>query len=167
MNNLDLSKPEPTEDFRDYLTEAHYCLTDQQENCRLKFGIDDWERWHYDDETGFLEFFNGDVLKLRIKYQQVGTVSKTLNTWLWAWANSDLSDNIKLVSNEANKLGEQRKFERLTKQKWNADQIDGWEMTSILAYLMNAKGAYRIPGENVFKYIIFTDIELMNEKESM
>jgi hypothetical protein len=167
VNEQDLSKPEATDDFRDYLTEAHNYLSAQQEICRTKYGIDDWERWYYDDDTGLIEFFNGDTLKLRITYQQVGTVSKTSNTWLWAWANHDLTDNIKLVSKKTNVLGEQREFERLTKQKWNADEVDGWEMTSIMAYLINAKGGYRIPGENVYKYIVFTNIELINQEKDM
>ncbi|UII20473.1 DUF6882 domain-containing protein [Fulvivirga ligni] len=163
MNEQDLTKPEATEDFRDYLTTAHNYLTEQQEICRTKYGIDDWERWYYDDETGLIEFFNGDTLKLRISYQQVGTVSKTSNTWLWAWANPNLLDNIKLESKKTTELGEQHNFKRLTKRKWNADEVDGWEMTSIMAYLTQAKGGCRIPGENVFKYIVFTNIELIED----
>jgi hypothetical protein len=162
MNEQDLTKPEATDEFRDYLTTAHNYLTEQQEICRNEYGLNDWERWYYDDETGIIEFFNGDTVKLRINYLQVGTVSEISNTWLWAWANPNLGDNIKTDSKKLNELGEQKSFERLTKEKWNADEVDGWEMTSIMAYLTGAKGAYRIPGDSVIKFIVFKNLELVN-----
>ncbi|WP_420318756.1 DUF6882 domain-containing protein [Ekhidna sp.] len=162
VNEQDLSKPEATDAFRDYLTTAHNYLTEQQDICRNDYGLNNWERWYYDDETGILEFLNGDTVKLRIKYQQVGTVSEISNTWLWAWANPNLEDNIKIESKKVSELGEQKDFERLTKRKWNADEVDGWEMTSIMAYLTNSKGAYRIPGDSVIKFIVFKELELVN-----
>lgn len=160
----DLTSPEVTKDFRDYLTSAYNYLTTQQEVCRTKDGINNWERWYYDDKTGVIEFFNGDTLKLRINYQQVGTVSKISNTWLWAWANPNLLGKVKSESKKVFQLGEQLNYEPLTKPKWKADKVDGWEMTSIMAYLTKAKGAYRIPGDSVMKYIVFKDIEQMNEQ---
>ena len=159
----DLTKPEISEEFRDYLTEAHDYLTTQQDICRDTFGLNSYERWFYDQHTGLLEFFNGDTIKLRIKYQEVGSVSKISNTWLWAWDNPNLVDGIATESFRVKEFGELEKYERLTKSKWIADEVDGWEMTSIMAYLLNAKGAYRISGENVFSYVIFMDIDEMNE----
>ncbi len=162
VNDQDLTKPETTDEFVNFLTEAHEYLTEQQEICKTEYGLSTYERWFYDQETGLIEFFNGDTLKIRIRYQEVGSVSKISNTWLWAWDNPNLLENIKIESQKVKEFGEEQNFERLTKRKWNADEIDGWEMTSIMAYLTNAKGAYRIPGENVFSFIVFTNIERVN-----
>ena len=158
----DLSKPMASEDFREYLTIAHDYLTNQQDICRNKYGLSTYQRWFYDQKTGLLEFFNGDTLKLRISYQEVGTISKVSNTWLWAWANPNLEEGIKTQSLRVKEFGRKENFDRLTKRKWVADEVDGWEMTAIMAYVINAKGAYRMPGEKVFSFVVFEKIELIN-----
>lgn len=156
-----LIKPIVNDEFIDYLTIAHEYLTEQQEICQEEYGLGSYERWWYDQETGFLDFLNGDTLKVRIKYQEVGSVSKTSNTWLWAWDNPHLTDKIKQDSYLVKDFGEERGFLRLTKRKWEADEIDGWEMTAIAAYFLKAKGAYRVESENVYAFYIFKEIELI------
>jgi hypothetical protein len=36
--------------------------------------------------------------------------------------------------------------------------VDGWEMTSVAAFLLKAKGAYRSPDERGFTFMILTDV---------
>lgn len=35
---------------------------------------------------------------------------------------------------------------------------NAWEMTIVAAYLMNAKGAYRVPTEKLYSFMIFKDV---------
>ncbi len=163
VNVDNLEKPFATEDFKEYLTTAFEYLQSRQEYCENEYGIGKFERWFYDQQSGLLTFHNGDTTKLKIKYQEVGSVSKISDTWLWAWANPNLMDNIKAESFKVKELGENKSFERLKKRKWNGDEIDGWEMTAITAYLLKAKGAYRVPTEKTFSYFVFTEIERVNE----
>ncbi|WP_409035712.1 DUF6882 domain-containing protein [Pedobacter africanus] len=57
--------------------------------------------------------------------------------------------------------GESRGFKKLIDRKWKADEIDGWEMTAIAAYVLKAKGAYRVPSkdEKLFLFMIFKNIK--------
>lgn len=80
VSEINLSKPEASEEFLYYLTTAHEYLTEQQDLCQEKYGLGTYERWFYNQETGLIEFFNGDTLKLRISYQEVGSISKVSNT---------------------------------------------------------------------------------------
>ena len=48
---------------------------------------------------------------------------------------------------------------QLTTPKWEADETDGWEMTSISAYILQAKGAYRMPTADLFSFAIFDAVE--------
>ncbi|WP_428444106.1 hypothetical protein [Photobacterium sagamiensis] len=36
--------------------------------------------------------------------------------------------------------------------KWKADEVDGWEMTSVTCLLLDAKGSYRTTSGNGFTY---------------
>lgn len=73
-----------------------------------------------------------------------------------------MTDNIKAESEKVREFGQKNDYKLLTKRKWDADEIDGWEMTSSMAYLIKAKGAYRIPTEKVYSFIVFTEIELID-----
>jgi hypothetical protein len=60
---------------------------------------------------------------------------------------------------EVRHYGEHHGIWQLTTPKWEADETDGWEMTSIAAYVLQAKGAYRMPNEQVFSFAIFDAVE--------
>ena len=161
----DLSKPGINDDFEKFLTKAYEYLVNQQEICEEKFGLGQMERWYYDETKGVLTFHIGDTTKLKIKYQMVGSVSKISETWLWGWANPNSFEGIASEMQKVRRVGEKRKFERLTKRKWKADEVDGWEMTAIAAYVLKAKGAYRVPTEKTYSYFVFLEIEEVNEIE--
>lgn len=154
-----LNKPEVTDSFRTFLTDSHNYLVNQQAICEEEYSLGQFERWHYDQVTGLLTFYNGDTLKLKIKYQEVGSISKVSGTWLWGWANPNLEEKVVAEMDKVRLFGKENQFDQLTKRKWEADEIDGWEMTSISANILKAKGAYRVPTETVFAYFIFLSIE--------
>ncbi|HCG5296775.1 TPA: hypothetical protein NJZ52_004541, partial [Vibrio parahaemolyticus] len=90
------------------------------------------------------------------------SISTTSNTWLWSWANSYIYDNVKDQMHIVREFGESKGYEALIIDKWEADEIDGWEMTSVTSYLLEAKGAYRTTGETGFTYMVITEISWAN-----
>lgn len=54
--------------------------------------------------------------------------------------------------------GEEHGFNHLTTKKWHAHEVDGWEMTSIAAFLLKARGAYRTPKDPGFTFMIMMDV---------
>ena len=59
---------------------------------------------------------------------------------------------------EVRDFGEVKGYPRLTTPKWPAAEADGWEMTTIAAYVLDACGVYRTPGDNGFTFLAITDI---------
>lgn len=135
-------------------------LKQQQDSVKKKYKLSFYESWYYDQETGELTFSDSTIKKVIIDYEEVGSVSLVSNTWLWSWGNSYILPKVKSEIPVVKEYGEKRKFDKLTNRKWTADQYDGWEMASIAAYLMKAKGAYRIPSDNdsLFSFVIFKNI---------
>jgi hypothetical protein len=154
----DLAKPEASDEFKKLSKKAYEYLNDQQKLIEEKYGIGKYEKWFYDQETGYLTFSDGDTIKIKIKYEEVGSISKVSETWLWSWTNPHLEDNIKTDILQVKMYGQENGLEQLTKRKWYADEYDGWEMTAISAYLMKAKGAYRVPTEKTFAFMIFKEV---------
>lgn len=146
--------------YQNLLDKSFDYLTKQQEMCKSEFKISTYKNWFYDQETGELTFSDDGIKKLVINYENVGTVSLKSNTWLWAWANNHTLDKVKSEIGIVKEYGDKREFEKLMTSKWPADEVDGWEMTSIAAYLMKAKGAYRVKSsdDSVFVFMLFKEI---------
>ncbi|MCE2971959.1 MAG: hypothetical protein LW852_00800 [Sediminibacterium sp.] len=153
-----LITPKDTKEFEELSKISYEYLKKQQEEVEEKYGIEKYENWFYDQEKGTLSFSDKGIDKIVIKYEEVGSISKTSNTWLWSWANPHLDYKIKTDVNLVKEYGEKQKLEKLIKRKWNADEYDVWEMTAISAYLMRAKGAYRVPTEKTFSFMIYKEI---------
>ena len=160
IENLNLETPNRTPEFEALSKKAYKYLNEQQKIVEKTYGIHGYENWFYDQETGILTFSNSETENniVEIQYEEVGSISKISETWLWSWANPNLDPKIKTEIKIVKNFGEVHNLESLTKSKWFGDEYDGWEMTAISAYLMKAKGAYRLPLENTFTFVIYKEI---------
>lgn len=159
-NSLDHLPDLDTILFEELSQRAYAYLEEQQAFFQKKYNLDWYEDWFYDQLTGELTFSKNKIKKLIINYEEVGSVSFKSNTWLWAWDNPHLEEKIKSEITMVKEYGETRSFEKLTTPKWQADEYDGWEMTAISAYLMQAKGAYRVPSSDgsLYSFMLFKEI---------
>ena len=140
------------------VTESHNYLSDRQDELMANYKLGEHKRFDWDQDTGSLVFSNDGVVAVVAKVQFVGSISTKSNTWLWSWANSTVQDNVKDQMHIVRDFGEKYGYEALSVDKWEADEVDGWEMTSITAHLLKAKGAYRASSENGFTYMVITEI---------
>ena len=154
---------EVTDQFIDLVTRAHEYLTARQDELREHYGLSTWPRWDWDQDSGELVFSDNGVPRVVAKIQFVGTISTETGTWLWSWANRSVERHLVKDVREVRKFGEAHGIPQLTTDKWDADETDGWEMTSIAAYVLQAKGAYRTPRENGFTYLLINEIRRVGE----
>jgi hypothetical protein len=144
------------------VTESHNYLTERQDGLMTEYKLGEHKRFDWDQDTGSLVFSNDGVVAVIAKVQFVGSISTESNTWLWSWANSTVQENVKDQMYKVQSFGENNGFPALTTDKWKGDEIDGWEMTSITAQVIEAKGAYRTSSDNGFTYMVITEIKWAN-----
>jgi hypothetical protein len=145
--------------FVDLVTSAYAYLTARQDHLKETFGLSNYERWDWDDDRGAVVFSDAGVPRVVAPSQLVGSVSRKTGTWLWAWANEHVEPRLCRDLEEVRRYGEHHGIWQLTTPKWEADETDGWEMTSIAAYILQAKGGYRMPNDQVFSFAIFEAVE--------
>ena len=51
-------------------------------------------------------------------------------------------------------FGEVRGIRKLAEAHFEADEIDGWELTQIAAYLLGADGVYRAPMDHLMVFML-------------
>jgi hypothetical protein len=140
------------------VTAAHAYLTGRQDALTTEFGLSSYERWDWDDARGAVVFSDGGVPRVIAQAQLVGSFSGKTSTWLWAWANSSVEPRLYRDLAEVRRFGEHQGIWQLTTAKWEAEETDGWEMTSITAYVLQAKGAYRMPHGHLRTFAILESI---------
>lgn len=148
-------------DFDDFLENCYDELLEKQDRFTEQYNISSYQSWFYDQVTGIFTFENpGD--KIYFRFEIVGTLSDKSGTWKWSWDNEYIDPMVRASMAKIKAFGERNQFEKLREGLWKAEEIDGWEMTAIAAYLLNAIGTYRVPS-NGFIFMLF--IEKLTEKE--
>jgi hypothetical protein len=152
--------------YIELLTPAHAYTTERQDFLRTKYGLASMPHAHLNETTGQLIFSDeSHTPRVLANVQVVGSVKTEGRTWLWSWADPDLGQTLYKDILEVKMLGETRGIEQLRTPFWEGDAVDGWEMTSISAYVLQAEGAYRAATPQGFTYLVMTSVEWLPEAE--
>jgi hypothetical protein len=135
------------------------------EKASRQFGIGDYARYEYDLFQNEIWWSDTSGPKVRGRLTIVGSFSSKSETWLWAWANPHFKDVEIGPINKVREFGEHEEITKLTESKWDADEVDGWEMTSISGRLLEAQGAYRSPSESGELFMLYDHLEFIPEEE--
>lgn len=140
-----------------------YAYLEEKQDSFLEFyKINDHERWDWYQETGLLIFSHGGKPQVEAKVSFSGSFSTNSETWMWAWANSSFLEPVKSASAAMRELGESEGFMQLSCALWPADEVDGWEMTAVMAKACGAIGAYRTKSESGFIYMVVESARWVN-----
>lgn len=152
-------------EFESFIIQATgYLRSANRANDRL-FGINDFARYEYDLFRNEIWWSNPDDPKVRAKVTIVGSISTKSDTWLWSWANPHFKD-VEIGSIHAVRdFGEREGISKLIEEKWEADEVDGWEMTAVSARLLEAQGAYKSPNDNGALFLLYDGLEFIPEDE--
>ena len=153
--------------YHDLICSSFSYLQDKQDDFMEEFKINDHERWDWHQETGALVFSHNGKAQVEAKVSFSGSVSTHSDTWMWAWSNDSLLEDIKADSRRIRLLGEKHNYKNLVSSLWPAKENDGWEMTAIMAKELGAIGAYRTSDENGFTYMIVKSAKWVNKSPKL
>jgi hypothetical protein len=148
------------EEFNEFEKESHDFLMKQQAILQNEFGLGNYDRWDFNQETGEFIFSDNEEIKIAANFQIVGTLSNISQTWLWSWANPNLTDVVKKDIYKVKEFGEKHHLPELIEEKWMASEDDAWAMTCIANNILQTKGAYKCPHDSGSVFVIFTDVRL-------
>ncbi|SHI61177.1 hypothetical protein SAMN02745181_0496 [Rubritalea squalenifaciens DSM 18772] len=152
-------------DFDELSKESYEYLQAKQTEAQERFDLGAYERYDWNQEKMQLVWSDAGVPKVVADIQFVGSISTKSNTWLWSWANPTVLDQLSKDMVTVRDFGRTHGLEKLTNEKWPAEEVDGWEMTAIAAKILKAKGAYRSPANDGFTFMIFTDIQFADGQQ--
>jgi hypothetical protein len=131
-------------------TEAH----------RQGWGLDRIRHWDLSQDSGELIFSLATGIKAVAPAQIIGTYNAEDHTWLWAWANPSIEDNMKLDSLIVRRYGEEHRIDRLIQPKWVGTEGDAWAMLAVAVMLCDEQGGYRGPAGATYVFMAFGEVTL-------
>lgn len=150
--------------YVELLTAAHAYTTERQDELRARYGLASMPHAHVNEASGQLIFSDqSNRPRVLANVQIVGSVNTGDRRWLWSWADPDVDASLYRDILEVQMLGRSRGIEQLTTPFWDGDAVDGWEVTSICAYVLQAAGAYRASSAAGFTYFVMTSVEQLPE----
>ncbi|WP_367874512.1 DUF6882 domain-containing protein [Luteolibacter sp. Populi] len=152
-------------EFEDFVGQATAYLVACNEKAQRHFGIGSYPRYEYDLHRGEIWWTEDGVPKVRGKLIVVGTLSTKSDTWLWAWANPYFSDIPLGPIDQVRDFGVTEGIAKLSEEKWAAENVDGWEMTSVSARLLEAQGGYRSPNKLGALFLLFNELAFIAEED--
>lgn len=152
-------------EFENLLQQSTEYLRASNKKASREFGIGDYARYEYDLFQNEIWWSDASGPKVRGKLTIVGSFSSTSETWLWAWANPHFADVEVGPIDKVREFGEREHLMKLSESKWEADEVSGWEMTSISARLLEAQGAYRSPGSSGALFLLYDNLEFIPLEE--
>ncbi len=145
-------------EFTELIKKSREYLLEQQEIIKENYGLGDYERMDYEQETGKMTFTLKGKKNVIMTFHMVGSVSDRSNTWMWSWDNPYLLDNVKEEMLKVKAYGEKNGIEKLIQPKWSGNEDDGWAMTAIAARILKAKGAFSFLSDEMMIYVVFSDV---------
>lgn len=152
-------------EFETFVVQSSAYLKAKIEQADARFAIRDFPRYEYDLFRGEIWWSNVGNPKVRARVTVVGSTSTISNTWLWAWANDHFADVRLGDIYKVREFGEAEGIAKLVEPKWDADEVDGWEMTAVAARLLESQGAYRPPGKDGSLFLLYDGLELIPDSE--
>ena len=115
--------------------------------------------WDVDEEQGLIRFSGGKGGDLLARMEVIGTFRPDDGTWLWAWTNPKLE---KLAGGAValHKKYEDGDIPELTTASFVCTETKSWSVSAAAAFLMEAEGCFRLPGDTQTFVALFQITEL-------
>jgi hypothetical protein len=149
------------EEYRKLVRVAFHSCEEMQERARARWGFHKKGLWYFDSRAKTLRFYDDEAHPSVVADVTIaGSFSTVTKSWQWVWGNPlyELQDRDRLEPVRV--FGEVRGIRRLADARFAADEIDGWEVTQIAAYLLDAEAVYRTPMDHLMVFMLLDNFRV-------
>lgn len=119
------------------------------------WGLGQEEEWGVDQTTGRISFFFGDKV-VTSSAQILGSYSRPDRSFVWAWANASIADDLSRAAELARSHGAKHEIGALTLGRLDdLEEADASALVSLAFRITNAQGFYRDASADAVPYLTF------------
>lgn len=126
-------------------------LLAKQRALQTEHGLGDFARWHFDQATEVLSFFDAeDRLALEADVIDMGSHAPDAGTWKWAWANEYVLPSLRSKAEPLKALHDLTGIGFFNSESAVSveDESMEWEIVAMSVRQLQALGAYRAPSSS-------------------
>jgi hypothetical protein len=130
---------------------------DLQERSDKRWHWQEMAHWNFEPDERRITFRDPSRATLVADIRTVGSYSTRTKTFQWAWQTYEVGSAEARDSLMLRTFGEVRGVRTLTTANWECDEAEGWEMTALAAYLLDADAVYRVPQDHLFWFVLLSN----------
>ncbi len=139
--------------FEEFLIQCNKESHTKQKLLIEKYHINAYTRYYFSQKERCLELKkdNGESLKLDIVC--IGTWGYEDKTWVWAWSNVNLNEELRKQSTKLKELAKETGFELFTKEGFECEEAVARDLAFIGVHQLKAQGIYRIEVDKSYLFL--------------
>lgn len=156
------------EEFDVYVDSAIVALNEKQDRLGTDYGIGRYERWHFDQSTEKLEFFDvRDRKMLQAAVIEIGSYSHKSDSWKWAWGNESILPSLRKKAEPLRELETLTGLSLFTIEpafSLKRQEIP-WDLIAMSVRHLEALGVYMAPSNdgNLITVLALMEIDIVEE----
>jgi len=140
-------------EFDNFLKTCYVELQNKQKKITNSLEKDNYDEYRFDMENKTIQFIKNENIALEYNFVFIGSWTDEDESWMWAWANETLDENLRRDSETIRNLTSKTGYDEFNVEEVPCDESMAFELVAAAVHELKAKGMYMIPGENNEFYI--------------
>lgn len=132
-------------------------LLEKQGDLQDQYQLGSHEKYWCDLEKKILQFKNNDKVIHEFCVMCLGSLSNQSETWMWAWANEHLPEEVRKDSIILKKLKTTLGLDFFDTPAFDCDDEIAYVLTAISCHHLDILGTYRIPSNHGYMVLGIID----------
>ncbi|HCB49757.1 MAG TPA: hypothetical protein DEP47_09585 [Chloroflexi bacterium] len=146
-------------ELQEFINRCYAELESKQSLLVENFALNNFSTFGYDDPHEKIQFKNGGIVYVEAKFTPIGTFSPVSETWMWAWGNDEVSEQLKRKSEKLKELASITGFPIFEKAILRADDDMAWELVAMSCHHLESDGIYRAKSDNTLLFMALNDVK--------
>lgn len=145
-------------EFEIFIDQCYLELEDKQKFFLNHYGIGQYDEYWYDQASESIQFKKEGRVELEFGIVPVGSWSGNSKSWMWAWANKTVREELKTQSLKIKQLGDATGCNVFEQEAFEAEEITAHELTAMAVHHLDAMGMYIVPSGNLKIFLALTSL---------
>jgi len=141
------------EEFNDFINNCYKECEAKQQALIKDFNLTSYDAYWFSQSTETLQFKNDGKVELEFTVVSIGSWSGESNSWMWAWANESLTEELRSKAAKIRELSDLTGYDIFNVDAFEADEALAHKLTAMAVHHLDALGMYIAPLDNLKTFL--------------
>jgi len=141
------------EEFNDFINSCYKECEAKQQALIKDFNLTSYDAYWFSQSTETLQFKNDGKVELEFIAVPIGSWSGESNSWMWAWANESITEELRSKAAKIKELSDLTEYDIFKIDAFEADEALAHKLTAMAVHHLDALGMYIAPRDNLKTFL--------------